>query len=128
MIHSELDALLDRVREDRLDPTGKNRNAVVYDCWRMFEDLAVRYKEEFAARDRDKALELSYLWQSIETAPKDGQPVFLWQAGRCEKAAYLGEDHGRVPQWYFIDQWLNFAPVSEPPKYWMPRPGAPEPE
>lgn len=51
---TELDALLDRVREDKADTTGKNRNAVAYDCWRMFEDLAKRFKEESAMRDRYK--------------------------------------------------------------------------
>lgn len=66
--NTELDALLDRVREDKADPTGKNRMQVAFDCWRMFEDLARRYKEEFSMRDRyksrsdawrDKALELN---------------------------------------------------------------------
>jgi len=51
---TELDALLSRVREDKADTTGKNRNVVAYDCWRMFEDLAKRYKEEFAMRDMYK--------------------------------------------------------------------------
>ena len=51
---TELDALLDRMREDKADPTGKNQNVVAYDCWRMFEDLATRYQEEFAMRDRYK--------------------------------------------------------------------------
>lgn len=54
VLRSELDALLDRVREDRADTTGKNRNAVAYDCWRMFEDLATRFKEESTMRDRYK--------------------------------------------------------------------------
>src|SRR6185312_12060498 len=52
--NSEMDALLSRVREDKADPSGKNRNVVAYDCWRMFEDLATRYKEECAMRSRDK--------------------------------------------------------------------------
>lgn len=52
--NTELDALLERVREDKADPRGKNRNAVAYDCWRMFEDLAKRFKEESAMRDRYK--------------------------------------------------------------------------
>lgn len=65
---TELDALLDRVREEKADTTGKNRNAVAYDCWRMFENLATRFKEESAMRDRykrqsdawrDKAFELA---------------------------------------------------------------------
>ncbi len=66
--NTELDALLSRVREDKADLTGKNRNMVAYDCWRMFESLAERFKEESAMRDsykrqsdawRDKALELA---------------------------------------------------------------------
>ena len=60
---TELDALLDRIREDKADPTGKNRNAVAYDCWRMFENLATRYKEEFASRDRYKAQSNS--WREV---------------------------------------------------------------
>ena len=51
---TELDALLSRVREDRADTTGKNRNTVAYDCWRMFEDLAKRFKEESEMRVRYK--------------------------------------------------------------------------
>jgi hypothetical protein len=31
VLRTELDALLERVREDRLDTTGKNRNVVAYD-------------------------------------------------------------------------------------------------
>ena len=54
VLRTELDALLDRVREDRADTTGKNRNAVAYDCWRMFEDLATQFKEESTMRDRYK--------------------------------------------------------------------------
>jgi hypothetical protein len=65
---TELDALLSRVREMRHNPAYPDRNAVAYDCYRMFEDLAGRYKEECEMRDRykrqsdswrDKALELA---------------------------------------------------------------------
>lgn len=68
VLRTELDALLERVREDKADTTGENRNTVAYDCWRMFEDLAGQFKEESAMRDRykrqsnawrDKALELA---------------------------------------------------------------------
>jgi hypothetical protein len=84
---TEVDALLDRVREDKRDPTGKNRNAVAYDCWRMFEDLAARYKEEFAMRDRykaqsnswrDKALRQAGLLEEIY-ALDDGDEKFAWE-------------------------------------------------
>lgn len=134
MIVTELDALLDRVREDRQDPTGKNRNAVAYDCWRMFEDLATRFKEEFAARDRykaqsnswrDKALELAYPWRPIEAAPKEGRTIFIWYGAECVKGAYLGEDYGRVPQWYVLNRWRNWEPASGVIKFWMPLPEPP---
>lgn len=68
IIKTELDALLDRVREDKADTTGKNRNAVAYDCWRMFEDLAMRYKEEFAMRDRYKRQSNSWRDKAFELA------------------------------------------------------------
>jgi hypothetical protein len=77
---TELDALLSRVHEDRADPTGKNRNVVAYDCWRMFEDLAKRFKEEASMRDRykqrsnswrDKALRLSEVNNLLLDAVKD---------------------------------------------------------
>ncbi len=77
---TELDALLDRVREDKADTTGKNRNAVAYDCWRMFEDLATRFKEESLMRDRykrksnrwrDKAMELNEVNSVLLEAVRD---------------------------------------------------------
>ena len=84
---TELDALLDRVREDRRDPTGKNRNAVAYDCWRVFEDLAARYKEEFAMRDRYKAQSNSWRGRALRqvdllreiAALDDGDESFAWK-------------------------------------------------
>ncbi len=66
---TELDVLLDRVREDKADPSGKNRNAMAYDCWRMFEDLAKRYKEESAMRDRYKRQSNS--WMQVALAQAD---------------------------------------------------------
>lgn len=80
VIRTELDALLDRVREDKADTTGKNRNVVAYDCWRMFEDLAAQFKEESAMRDRykrqsnswrDKALEVEDIKATLLDAVKD---------------------------------------------------------
>ena len=84
---TELDALLSRLHEDKADTTGKNRNVVAYDCWRMFEDLAKRYKEEFAMRDRykaqsnswrDKALKLAALLSEVD-AIDDGDTPLCWQ-------------------------------------------------
>lgn len=64
-------------------------------------------------------------WLPIESAPKDGRTVFIWYAGECVHAAYLAEHHGRIPQWYLLDKWRNWGPVSSPPKYWMPLPEPP---
>lgn len=72
--NTELDALLSRVREMRTDPAYPDRNSVAYDCYRMFEDLATRYKEESSMRSRykkhsdawrDKALQLSDLLSEV---------------------------------------------------------------
>jgi hypothetical protein len=68
VLRTELDALLERVREDKADTTGKNRNAVAYDCWRMFEDLAVQFKEESAMRDRYKRQSNSWRDKAFELA------------------------------------------------------------
>ncbi len=76
---TELDVLLSRVREDKADTTGKNRNAVAYDCWRMFEDLATRYKEEFAMRDRYKRQSNS--WRDVALAQAEAlQKLSKWPA------------------------------------------------
>lgn len=87
VLRTELDALLDRVREDRHDTTGKNRKAVAYDCWRMFEDLASQFKEESGMRDRykrqsdswrDKALSLASLLSEVATLD-DGDEPLAWK-------------------------------------------------
>jgi hypothetical protein len=66
VLRTELDALLERLREDKADPTGKNRNAVARDCWRMFEDLASQFKEESAMRDRYKRQSNSWMNKAFE--------------------------------------------------------------
>lgn len=65
-------------------------------------------------------------WRPIAIAPRDGQSVFIWYAGECVRAAYLSEHHGRIPQWYLLDQWRNWGPAASPPKYWMPLPDPPK--
>lgn len=84
---TELDALLDRVREDKADTTGKNRNAVAYDCWRMFEDLATRFKEECTMHDRYQMQARQRLMKILEqhdllrevAAIDDGDDPGLWK-------------------------------------------------
>lgn len=84
---TELDALLDRVAEDKRDPRGLNRTQVAYDCWRMFEDLAKRFKEEsrmrdfYSARSRawmDRCLRFHALLIDV-SAIDDGDDPGLWK-------------------------------------------------
>lgn len=70
-------------------------------------------------------------WQPIETAPKDGTLVFLWDAreqdeiDRVAVGKWLGpEDHHSIPggMWaYTVDtMWWQFFPT-----HWMPIPDDP---
>lgn len=72
-------------------------------------------------REAEELLELG-LWRPINTAPKDGRTILIWYAAEPIHAAYLAEHHGRIPQWYLLDKWRNWGPVSQPPQYWMPLP------
>lgn len=72
-------------------------------------------------REAEELLELG-LWRPIHTAPKDGKTILIWYAGEPIHAAYLAEHYGRIPQWYLLDKWRNWGPVSHPPQYWMPLP------
>lgn len=91
-IMTELDALLDRVREDKADSTGRNRNVVAYDCWRMFEDLATRYKEEFASRDRYKRQSNSWREKALELAGILERYVSAYPAFRIKPVGAPGSE------------------------------------
>lgn len=127
---TELDALLERVREDKRDTTGKNRNIVAYDCWRMFEDLATRYKEEFTMRDRYKrqsnswrykALELADKidWKPIETAPRNGEMIMIahnhWGTVNVTLAAWGRVNYGAGQ---FEDGWRSYSGFLTNAKWW----------
>lgn len=130
VLRTELDALLDRVREDKADTTGKNRNAVAYDCWRMFEDLAAQFKEESTMRDRykrqsdswrDKALELAAReWMPIETAPKTGEPLLgfmpTYYRGKGGMSVILWLDGAWFDNRAFVTEPSHWQPLPEPPK------------
>jgi len=47
---TEMDALVERVRDVRLNAAHPNRNSVAYDCLRMFEDMAERVNTLAAER------------------------------------------------------------------------------
>lgn len=70
--NTELDALLSRVQEMQGNPAYPDRNAVAYDCYRMFEDLATRYKEEFKMRDYYKARANSWMQTALRHADYKG--------------------------------------------------------
>lgn len=86
---TELDMLLSRLHEDKADLSGKNRNVVAYDCWRMFEDLAKRYKEEFTMRDRYKRQSDSWREAALRHADYRGiaEHLVSWLADQT----YQGE-------------------------------------
>ena len=91
--NSEMDALLSRVREDKADPSGKNRNVVAYDCWRMFEDLATRYKEECAMRSRDKRQSRAWMDKALSLAQEARCPVCV--NGQTLAGETCQECHGK---------------------------------
>lgn len=84
VLNTELDALLSRVREDKLDSTGKNRNAVAYDCWRMFEDLAMQFKEASNMSNRYKRQSDSWRDAALRHSDYRGIAEHLanWLAGQ----------------------------------------------
>lgn len=59
-------------------------------------------------------------WQPIETAPKDGTPVLLFDCG----AYWLVEWNKRTGRWEGLDS--SFVASPEPGAHWMPLPAAPE--
>lgn len=74
---TELDALLSRVREVQRPSNALGRtlrrDEVARDCLRMFEDLATRYREEFASRDRYKAQSNSWRDKALTLQPTIAQ-------------------------------------------------------
>ena len=86
----------------------------------------LKYWEEYQ-RLAQVALDAAYAWQPIETAPKDGTPIF----------ALCFEDYPQVVVW---DQEIDYGDEGVRqiwrsqlegfviPTYWMPLPPAPEEE
>lgn len=70
---------------------------------------------------------MSDKWMTIDSAPKDGRKVLLWQPGR---APYLGSRDADDSEWWTDEDWANdahriFPPTCEP-THWMPIPPAPK--
>jgi hypothetical protein len=82
-------------------------------------------------------------WQPIETAPKDGTTVLLWQPAKvsawCKEGGYLhlsrwyvhyengAPSKYREPEWYQNDMSGGFGGYCGPltPTHWMPMPPPP---
>lgn len=60
-------------------------------------------------------------WQPIETAPKDGNRVLLWN--RDWAAPFAGQFYGEAAGGWRLD--YRIAPFTHQPTHWMPLPPAP---
>ena len=69
-------------------------------------------------------------WQPIETAPKDGTRILIWDGHMCPATWSDCCDHGQfetAPGWQIFaceDSWHSVAAYN--PTYWMPLPTPPE--
>lgn len=63
-------------------------------------------------------------WQPIETAPRDGTYVDVWDTsnGRTTDVKW---DHGAWKEWTFGFESPGFVEIDPQPTHWMPRPAPP---
>lgn len=65
-------------------------------------------------------------WQPIETAPKNGSEVWVYN-GEQERMRWIEGDEYAL--WVYADELLNDVdPSPEQPTHWMPLPSPPESE
>ncbi len=77
----------------------------------MIEQVQL-HKDELAAARARLAVPA---WQPIETAPKDGSQVLVWDDGAMFISWWNEEEHA----------WIDNGPVQPPPTHWMPLPPPP---
>ena len=69
-------------------------------------------------------------WQSIETAPKDGTVILVWQRGKVWLSRWDSQRHNKHPRPFWAGGvsavWGNAVSRSDPPTHWMPLPQPPE--
>jgi len=64
-------------------------------------------------------------WQPIETAPKDGTKILIWDDlnGEHSIAFFHGdEDRSQFNGWFHVNDWVGGARFSK----WMPLPAPPK--
>lgn len=78
---------------------------------------------KFAWQGWQAALRAAPEWQPIETAPRDGAPVWAFNGEQAPMLYIAGEGHAL---WIWADQVLaDVDPSPEQPKYWKPLPSPP---
>ena len=108
----------------RSAPTSTSELVPIETCRRLERERdewkAVASKQaamhDQAERERDEAREPK--WQPIETAPKDGTKIIVFESGQIMQVAWGG---------VFGDTWQGFSFFVEYPTHWQPLPTPPEP-
>lgn len=96
-----------------------------------------RIEREFAERNGEAATPAYGVWQPIETAPKDGTPVLVWNvpltkygiAPKEQPEAFVAScDAEWSAEWVIHGSFESsdgYMPTVENPTHWMPRPAGP---
>lgn len=56
-------------------------------------------------------------WRDMETAPKDGTSILVWDEGICIVTNWVETDEG--------SGFWDAALIEPPPQFWMPLPASP---
>jgi hypothetical protein len=59
-------------------------------------------------------------WRSIDTAPKDGTHIWIWNDGGMDIYWYEKSSHSEIPNWINKDGWRPAKPT-----LWQPLPQPP---
>ena len=68
-------------------------------------------------------------WQPIETAPRDGTTILVWQKGSVEFARWNTGPWNKMPRPFWDGTlaalWGKMTARNHPPTHWMPLPPPP---
>lgn len=97
---------------------------LAFNVWDNTNELALAFARhrQAAIKERDAQI---VAWLPIETAPKDGTLVLLWQKGHPQ---FVGEYV--IDRWWTEAEWANDCERLRPPEcdptHWQPLPPPPE--